>query len=139
MGNTQTLPNGNVFVGWGSQPYFSEYDRSGQTLLDAVFPGPDLSYRATREQWAGLPLYPPAGAARQSAGKTTVYASWNGATQVASWRLLAGPSASQLTVLGTAPRYGFETAITVPRSYAKYQVQALDTRGQVIGASSPFG
>ncbi len=139
MGNTQTLPNGNVFVGWGSQPYFSEYDRSGQTLLDGVFPGPDLSYRATREQWAGLPLSPPAGAARQSAGKTTVYASWNGATQVASWRLLAGPSASQLTVLGTAPRYGFETAITVPRSYAKYQVQALDTRGRVIGVSSPFG
>ncbi len=139
MGNTQTLPNGNVFVGWGSQPYFSEYTRSGQTLLDGVFPGPDLSYRATREPWLGLPLSPPAGAARQTAGKATVYASWNGATRVASWRVLGGPSASQLTVLGTAPRYGFETAIKLPRSYAKYQVQALDTGGRVIGVSSPFG
>ena len=64
MGDTQPLPNGNVFVGWGSEPYFSEYSRSGKLLFEGELPGPDLSYRATLEQWVGLPLSPPVGAAR---------------------------------------------------------------------------
>ena len=49
MGDNQILPDGNVFVGWGSQPYFSEYTKSGKLVLDARFPYPDLSYRATLE------------------------------------------------------------------------------------------
>ena len=53
MGDTQPLPNGNVMVGWGSEPYFSEYSRSGKLLLDAVWPGSDLTYRATVEPWVG--------------------------------------------------------------------------------------
>ncbi|MDQ6816443.1 MAG: arylsulfotransferase family protein, partial [Actinomycetota bacterium] len=139
MGNTQQLPNGNVFVGWGSQPFLSEYDRSGQLLLDATFPTPDQSYRATVEQWVGLPLYPPSGAARKQGGKTTVYASWNGATRVAAWRVLAGPGAGKLTSLGTASKAGFETAIAVARSYNAFEVQALDASGRVIGTSPLFG
>ncbi len=50
---------------------------------------------------------------RQAGGKTTVYASWNGATEVASWRVLAGPSAGRRTVVATAAKSGFETAIPV--------------------------
>ncbi|MGH9106343.1 MAG: MFS transporter, partial [Acidimicrobiales bacterium] len=88
MGDLQPLPDGNVFVGWGQQPNFSEYTKSGKVLLDASFPGPDLSYRATVEPWVGLPEYPPSAAARRRAGGSTVYASWNGATRVASWRVL---------------------------------------------------
>ena len=81
MGSLQTLPNGNVFVGFGSSPYFSEFSRSGKVLLDGVLPGHDLTYRATLQQWVGRPLTDPAGAARRSgSGGTTVYASWNGAT-----------------------------------------------------------
>ena len=66
MGDTQPLANGNAFVGWGSESYFSEYSRSGQQLLEGNFPGPDLSYRETLDQWVGLPLSAPAGAARES-------------------------------------------------------------------------
>jgi EmrB/QacA subfamily drug resistance transporter len=138
MGSAQSLPNGNVFVGWGSEPYFSEYSRSGKLLLDGEFPWPDLSYRATLEQWVGLPLFPPVGAARQTDSKTTVYASWNGATQVVSWRVLAGPSASRLTVVATRAKSGFETAIHVPQSYKRCKVQALSADGRVIGTSRPF-
>ncbi len=89
MGDTQPLQNGNTFVGWGSEPYLSEYSPSGKLLLEGSFPGSDLSYRSTLEQWVGKPLTAPAGAARQADGKTTVYASWNGATEVVSWRVLA--------------------------------------------------
>jgi EmrB/QacA subfamily drug resistance transporter len=138
MGDTQPLPNGNVFVGWGSQPYISEYSRSGKLLLDGYFPGSDLSYRAMVEPWVGVPLYRPLGAARHANGTTTVYASWNGATQVVSWRVLAGPSAGRLHAVAAAAKYGFETGIALPHSYASFEVEALDAGGRVIGTSRPF-
>jgi len=138
MGDTQPLPNGNTFVGWGSEPYLSEYSSSGELLLEGSFPGSDLSYRSTLQQWVGLPLTAPAGAARQTGGKTTVYASWNGATRVVAWRVLAGSSAGRLSAASTTARSGFETAIPLPQSYRSFEVQALGAGGRVIGASRPF-
>ena len=138
MGDAQPLANGNVFVGWGSEPYFSEFTRSGQRLLEGHFPGSDLSYRETLAPWVGLPLTPPVGAARQQGARTTVYASWNGATRVVSWRVLAGPSATQLSAVASAAKSGFETAIPVARTYPSYEVQALNAEGHVIGTSRPF-
>jgi type IV pilus biogenesis protein CpaD/CtpE len=89
------------------------------------------------EQWVGLPLSSPAGAARQSAAKTTAYASWNGATQVVSWKLLASLGASrQMVAVATVPRSGFETAIPVPSGYVSYQAQALKG-GKVVQSSAP--
>ena len=95
MGSLEPLPGGNEFVGWGSANYLSEFSSSGEMLLDGVLPYPDISYRAEVAPWVGMPTYPPAGAARTHRGKTTVYASWNGATQVASWRVLAGNATSR--------------------------------------------
>src|SRR5580704_11653893 len=139
MGDTQPLPGGNTFVGWGSEPYLSEYSPSGKLLLEGHFPGPDLSYRSTLEPWVGEPLHPPVGAARQGGGGgTTVYVSWNGATQVASWRVLASAGAGRLSAVSTAPKSGFETAIPMRRSYTTFEVQALDAAGRVIGTSRPF-
>ena len=103
----------------------------------AELPGPNLSYRATLEQWEGIPLTPPVGAARASGSGATVYASWNGATQLASWRVLAG-SAGQLTPVASAPRSGFETAIPLAKSYPVLELQALDANGRVLGTSHTF-
>jgi EmrB/QacA subfamily drug resistance transporter len=142
MGSAELLPNGNVFVGYGNLPFFAEYSKSGQLVMDALFPGSDLSYRAIKiphGTWVGQPVSPPSAAARTAGGKSTVYASWNGATQVASWRVLAGASASQLSTVATTAKAGFETAIPVSQSYAAYQVQALDASGKVIGTSRIFG
>jgi EmrB/QacA subfamily drug resistance transporter len=138
MGDTQPQPNGDVFVGWGSEPYFSEYDRSGKLLFEGQLPGPDLSYRATLQRWVGLPLSRPAGAARAGGGRTTVYASWNGATELASWRVLGASGAGRLTALASHARSGFETAIEVPSAFKRYQLQALAADGRVIGTSDPF-
>jgi hypothetical protein len=138
LGNTDLLPNGNVVIGWGSKPYFSEYSRTGKLLFDGVFPDPDLSYRTYVQTWVGLPTTPPAGAIRVRGGKTTVYASWNGATEVASWRVLAGSSASHLKPVAKAARSGFETAIAVRRSFKSFKVVALDGKGHVLGTSRPF-
>ena len=137
MGSVEPLPDGNEFVGWGSQPHFSEFSASGRPLMDAVLPGPDITYRAMLEPWVGLPLYPPAAAARRVGSATTVYASWNGATEVASWRVLA-VSAGSRTVIATRDKGGFETAIPIPPGYADLRVEAVNAAGRVIGSSRPL-
>jgi hypothetical protein len=136
MGSLEPLANGNELVGWGSSPFITEYSASGDMLLDARLPGSDITYRAQLEPWVGQPLTPPAAAARQKAGKTTVYASWNGATQVASWKVLDGASGQ---TVAAAAKSGFETAIPVGQSHKTFKVQALDAHGHVLGSTAQFG
>jgi hypothetical protein len=138
MGDLQLLPDGNAFVGWGAEPYFSEYDKSGKLLLQGHFPPPDETYRATLEDWAGVPLTPPSAAAQRTAAGATVYASWNGATQVRSWRVLAHKSSSGPTVVATVAKSGFETSIPLKGAFTAFQVQALDANGRVLGTSKQF-
>jgi hypothetical protein len=144
LGNAELLPNGNVLVSWGSTPFFSEYSKSGKLLLDVSWPGSarsisNESYRAYLASWTGTPSFPPSGAGRTSKGKVTVYASWDGATGVSAWRALAGSSSKHLgTVVRKANRTGFETAINLAHTYNSYEVQALNSRGKVIGTSKPF-
>jgi outer membrane protein assembly factor BamB len=135
QGSIQVLENGNVFIGWGAEPYFSEFSASGQLLYDAHWHGSYQSYRTMRFQWTGAPSEPPAIAASTAGGRMTVYASWNGDTRTASWRVLAGPSAQQLTPVAGAPRDGFETAIAVPVAEGYVAVQALGAAGEVLGSS----
>ena len=132
--NFQTLPDGDAFIGW-EQPYFSEYSPKGQVLFDAHMPQPTESYRAYKFEWAATPAYPPSVAAESHSGGLTVYASWNGATEVAQWRVLAGASPQQLTPVASATRSGFETTITTPSQEAYLAVQALNGAGEVIGTS----
>jgi hypothetical protein len=138
MGNVQLLPNGDVFVGWGEVPYFSEFSKSGKLLFDGVMPAPDMSYRAYVQTWVGQPLTPPSGAARTSGGKTVVYASWNGATNLASWRVLAASGTGSLKTVADARSSGFETAIPVASSETRFEVQALSATGRVLGTSNRF-
>ncbi len=138
QGNIQALPNGSLFFGWGQQPYFSEYGPLGEVLFDAHFPRYDESYRAFTFAWTGAPAHPPTFAfVPGGAGAGTLYASWNGATQVASWRVLAGASPAALAPAAAAPRAGFETAIGLPPgTVGPYlAVQALGAEGQVLGVS----
>jgi arylsulfotransferase ASST len=51
QGNAQTTARGDVFVGWGSLPYFSEFSRSGALLLNAQLPTGVNSYRAYTFAW----------------------------------------------------------------------------------------
>jgi hypothetical protein len=136
QGNIQQLANQDVFVGWGSEPYFSEFTAAGQLLFDAHMHGSYQSYRAYRFPWTGTPDGPPSiAAAAASSGGVTVYASWNGDTQTAGWRVLAGTSAQTLTPVVSAARSGFETAITTPGAAPYVAVQALSASGAVLGVS----
>src|SRR5262245_23862716 len=113
QGNAQFLPNGHVLVGWGQQPHVTEFDRAGEALLDLGFGGKDAdSYRAYRAEWTGRPADDPAVSASRDGGRVTAYASWNGATDVATWQLVAGPDAQRLRPIATAPKSAFETKLT---------------------------
>jgi Arylsulfotransferase (ASST) len=141
QGNVQALPGGDWMVGWGQAGYLSEIAGSGQLLFNAHLPPGWESYRTFALPWSGQPSQPPAVAAEASSTAhpgAMVYASWNGATEVASWQVLAGASAAALAPVSSAPRTGFETAISLPSvSAGSYvAVQALSSSGGVIGASA---
>lgn len=134
-GNFQQLPNRDDFIGWGQQPYFSEYDPRGRLVFDGHFVDFVASYRAYRFPWTGVPRTSPAVAASNSARTTTVYASWNGATNVSGWRVIGGPSPTALKAVRQGPARGFETAIRVsPERYVA--VEALDTAGHIMRTSA---
>lgn len=137
QGNVQVLPNGNMLIGWGPEPYVSEYTPSGTLVWDAIVAGTTNSYRAYRFAWTGTPVGSPSVAAAPGAGgTTTVYASWNGATTIASWRVLAGASPSALSAVGSGSFSGFESAMTIAGQPAYLAVQALDGSGNVLGTSA---
>ncbi len=139
QGDAQLLSGGNWLVGWGQIPDFSEFSPSGQLLLDAHFPAGDQSYRDLSFEWTGIPGRPPAFAVEPAgAGASAVYASWNGATQLAGWRVLAGASAKALRAVASAARSGFETAIPLPAGTPGpyVTVQALGAGGQVLATGA---
>jgi len=138
QGNMQVLPNGNVFIGWGSAPVFSEFDAEGNLLLNGRFPQGANSYRAYRFPWVGTPTAPPDTSVELGLGDDlTVYASWNGATEVVEWEVLAGPDPEALEPVGSGARIGFETAIEVTTAAPYLAVRALNAEGDVLGASEP--
>jgi hypothetical protein len=133
-GNTQVLPNGNVFVGWGRALAISEFDHDGKMLFDLTLPAENRSYRAFRLPWNAQPDGAPAvDAERTSSEEARVYASWNGATEVESWEVLAGPGPDRLESLGEVRRDGFETAMLVRTSDAYVAVKARDQSGRELG------
>ncbi len=139
QGNNQLLPSGSSFVGWGNLPYMSEFSPSGQLIFDARIAAPWSSYRAFTYPWTATPTAPPALALRSasaSAEALTAYASWNGATGVSAWQLLAGPSPTQLAPVATVPSSGFETAIAAHSSQPYFAAVALNAAGQTLSTSA---
>jgi hypothetical protein len=136
QGNVQVLPNGNVFVGWGSEPSFSEFSKDGKLIFDASFPSQVESYRVFRFPWKGQPEDRPAVVAEaRPEDRVTIYVSWNGATEVDTWQVLAGSGPDKLERAGSAPRKGFETAVTLYTNEPYVAVEARDGSGRVLGTS----
>ncbi len=136
QGNAEVLPGGTTFANWGSRGGVSEIDATGRLLFDAWLPRGWDNYRAYRAAWTGIPTTRPDVAARASgSGATRVWASWNGATEVTAWRVLAGASRDALAPVGDAQWRDLETAVTVPSGARWFAVQALDASGNVLATS----
>lgn len=135
-GSLQRLPGGNVFAGFGSEPFFSEFSSRGKLLLDGSLPTDDGTYRTYRFPWSASPKTKPVIVAqRQGPTGVSLFASWNGATRVAKWQFLAGQSAGFLSRIATTPKRSFETRVDLGTSATVFAVRALDSKGHVIGRS----
>ena len=107
-------------------------------LLHSRFPSDNESYRAFRFPWKGHPTDRPAAVAeRVSKAEVTLYVSWNGATEVATWEVLAGPHPNRMEAVGSVPREGFETAMSVRTSHPYVGVRAKHHLGQALGTTAP--
>ncbi len=135
-GSLQSLPDGDTLIGWGDIPEVTEYGPAGGVRMDLSLT--NWSYRAFRFAWVGLPDTRPAAAAKRTAKGETIWVSWNGSTQVAAWRVLAGSRSGHLVpVTGPRPKASFETAVVLSRAYPRLEVQALGARGVVLATSRP--
>ena len=137
-GSVQTRPGGNVFVGFGSTPFFSEFTRGGRLLFDAQLPDGDGSYRVLRVPWRATPRTRPALAVQRTGpGRVAVFASWNGATSVRRWQVLGGREGAPLAPLASGARRGFETRLDVATTATRLAVRALGAAGRRLATSAP--
>lgn len=145
QGSVQALPNGNIFVGWGHTPAFTEFTLDGEVLCDTHFGAIwfanfawTKSYRSFKYPWVGKPKTPPATAMRQS--QHALFVSWNGATEVARWVLQSSADFEKDDIKDhdDVPKLHFETKIQVPdEAESMVRVAAMDRGGNVLAHSDP--
>ena len=131
-GNFELLPDGGAFVGWGGIRRVTEFAPGGGVRFEMKLPYGD-TYRGFRLPWTGRPSSKPAVAV----DRDTLYASWNGSTDVASWQVLAGDDADDLAQVGRAPWRGLETSIALSTDKKVVAVRALDADGDELAESEP--
>jgi hypothetical protein len=132
MANAQRLPNGNTLIGWGSgQPAITEVGPAGDLRLQVELPPSMQNYRAFRFPWVGLPRTEPTLLVERTPPTVTLRYSWNGATEVAAWRIYGGAEPPLETWLKTEVKTGFETTTVftdVPSEY-QFRVVPVDEQG----------
>jgi len=137
QGDLEPIAGQRWWLEFGDVGQIEELSSSGQVLFLAHSPNDTQIYRALRFSWSAQPSTPPALAVtKPKSGPLTLYASWNGATDVASWRVLTGASATALTPGASVPATGFETRLTAPATAAFVAVQALSAKGAVLDTSA---
>jgi hypothetical protein len=135
QGDLLNLQDGNWLMGYGGLPNFTEYNSAGKVIYDATLGRGVQDFRTYLFPWSGQPTSPPSIAAQSTGAAMTVEASWNGATTVTAWRVLAGTTPSGLAPVATASKTSFETTISAP-SAPYVEVVALGASGQVLGTSA---
>ncbi|KAK6068271.1 secreted protein [Seiridium cupressi] len=144
QGSMQTLPNGNVLIGYGFNGAFTEYTADGEVICDAyMLPQPRFgtgevqSYRDLKFNWTGNPLTTPS----LHSEEKDLYMSWLGSTRVQRWLLQdCDEPDGQFESVQTAPKAGFETVFSLgdgKRMRRYVRVIAVDGGGTQLSVSSP--
>ncbi len=140
LGNAQRLPNGNTLIGWGSTvPTMTEVTPQGEVAFELTFSWPIVSYRAFRFPWRGAPTWPPLLVMKAAETTTTLHYSWNGATDVAAYRVMAGSTADSMEQIGTQRKTGFEESTDISQwmgDYCFFRVIPLDKVRNELQASN---
>jgi hypothetical protein len=130
----------NAFLGWGKNAYISEYTPAGVMVQEGHFATEGaMNYRAFKGNWTGHPRDGPAlyTYARNESTPTRYWVSWNGATEVAKWKIYSSNSRTgPWTVVGTINKNGFETAYTAGKYWPWSIVESLDKNNKAIRNST---
>ncbi|KAI7373545.1 hypothetical protein KC336_g20381 [Hortaea werneckii] len=142
QGSYQTLPNGNVVLGYGFNGVVSEFDSNGTILCDAYFQpssrftsGDVQSYKNLKFNWTGWPNTDPTMALEDD----HLWVSWMGATEVRSWMFedsFDGEKDWRRNDL--VMKKGFETSFSLAdRDIRRYvRAVALDEFGRHLGTTN---
>lgn len=144
QGSMQTLTNGNVLIGYGFVPVYTEFAPDGRVLCNVHFAaglsfpfGEVMSYRTFKQPWRAFPQTRPDAALLDG----EVYVSWNGATEVRNWVVKAGHDPEGVAFyeeLARGHHTGFETRIPLDRTSVRgrwARVLGLGDGDAVLGAS----
>ncbi|KAF2156177.1 hypothetical protein K461DRAFT_265603 [Myriangium duriaei CBS 260.36] len=141
QGNTQLIPNGNTFHGWGNWAYVSEHNSSGDPIFFASLATDKvMNYRAFSMNWTSTPsgtvpqVY---SYSQNTTAPSRIYVSWNGATTVAKWKFYgANQIGDYFADIGTIAKAGFETSFVADKYYPWVRVEALANDGSHLRNSS---
>ncbi len=109
----------------------TEVKSDGTKVFEATL-DPNISYRTFRFPWHGFPTTQPTLVVQTTTLTTTLTYSWNGATDIASYRVYGGPQAHPTTLIATQPKSGFETSTFLPDTWngcSYFRVMPIDTSG----------
>ena len=135
VGNARLQPNGDTLVNWGTTGYITQVSASG--LVKFAMRVEPWTYRVVRASWLGYPPGRPVIVARRRrASRVDVWASWNGATQIHTWRVLAGPTPDALRPVGhPIPFADLETHLRVRTRLPFVAVRAASPTHRSLGSS----
>ncbi|MCL4487616.1 MAG: aryl-sulfate sulfotransferase [Chloroflexi bacterium] len=145
MGNVQRLSNGNTpgdsnsFIGWGTGATVTEVKPDGSKAFELTLGTSQMTYRAFRFPWLGHPATPPTLVLQKTSSAITLTYSWNGATDIASYRVYGGSQLSPTTLLATQAKTGFETQTVVPNNSNQclfFRVMPIDNQGNTTQYSN---
>lgn len=139
MGNAQRLPNGNTIGSWAVLNKVTEVMPNGTLALELGLG--EWTYRAFRDTWEATPSESPRLVALRGSDPTTatLYFGWNGATDVLSYSIYAGPTLTSTTLVTTTMRTGFETSLALsdlPADTCVYQVRPRRATGPSLPLSN---
>jgi len=134
LSNAQRLPNGNTLISWGQPaPNATEVSPGGTPVFELGYATQaQASYRVFRFPWQGWPTWGPVLVLDGSGGRSILHFSWNGATEIASYRILAGNTRLPQKVIGEATKRSFETTFDIASAssaYCYFRVLPIDRSG----------
>ena len=121
-------------------PTLTEVTPDGRKAFELTMDYMHQSYRAFRFVWEGRPSWPPALVAVREGASTRLVTSWNGATEVASYRIFGGVTPNAVTsLIRTVTKTGFETSVDVTAQLdgmCFFRVLPIDRQGQAMTYSN---
>jgi len=154
-GSYRRMPNGNgvYCLGvtkkkrktLGTNPFYIERDSRGRELVrmewnSRLYRGYHGTYRTVKAPWIGTPAWPPTALLddNNKANTLRLHFSWNGATEVKTWRIIMGPGGDDMTAVVEIEKTQFEHWVDVPDGGKKcqyFQAVALNEKGKEMSRS----